>query len=221
MSTKDILVIGLGRFGGSIVTTLIDRGQRVTVVDNDESKVNRYASVTEYAKVADTRNEEVLKQLGVNNYDHVVVAIGHNIEANIITVLLLKDMGVENLTVKAATFLHRAALLKLGVDARDIVMPEQETGKKIAHSISFPQVADFIPLLESEYGLIELYPGETRLTGHTLEEVNLKYDYNVMVVAIRRGSTIIMPDRNTMIEEQDSLIVVGRVEALEEFESSL
>lgn len=221
MSTKDVLVIGLGRFGGSIVTTLIDRGQRVTVVDNDEAMVNRYASLTEFAKVADTRNEQVLKQLGVNNFDHVVVAIGHNIEASIITVLLLKDMGVENLTVKAATFLHRAALLKLGVDAKDIVMPEQETGKKIAHSISFPLVADFIPLIGSEYGLIELYPGKSRLTNHTLEEINLKYDYNVMVVAIRRGSSIIMPNKETVVKEEDSLIIVGRVESLENFEASL
>lgn len=221
MATKDVLVIGLGRFGGSIVTTLIDRGQRVTVVDNDEAMVNKYASITEFAKVADTRNEQVLKQLGVNNYDHVVVAIGHNIEASIITVLLLKDMGVENLTVKAATFLHRAALLKLGVDAKDIVMPEQETGRKIAHSISFPLVADFIPLIESEYGLIELYPGKSRLTNHTLEQVNLKYDYNVMIVAIRRGSSIIMPNKDTVIQEEDSLIVVGRVESLDVFEASL
>ena len=218
MQTRDVLVIGLGRFGGSIVEKLIERNIRVTVVDISEARVNKYASKTEYAKVCDTRDEEVLQQLGVNNFDHIVVAIGASIESSIITVVLLKDMGVENITVKAINFQHRTALLKLGVDDENIIMPETEMGEKIALRIAFPIVSDYLSLIGEKHGIVEMYPKMTLLAGKKLKDIQTKEQYNVMIAAIKRGDEIIIPNKETIIEKDDSLIVVGENNALLVFE---
>ncbi|MDL2211589.1 TrkA family potassium uptake protein [Erysipelotrichaceae bacterium OttesenSCG-928-M19] len=221
MQIKDVLVIGLGRFGSSIVNTLLDNKQRVTVVDMEESRVARYASKTEFVKICDTRDEEALEQLGVNNFDHVVVAIGSHIESSIITTLLLKDMGVNNLTVKASNYQHRAALLKLGIPEGNIIMPEHEMGEKVALTIAIPVIADYVSLLGEKYSIIELFPRKTRFTGKTLKEAQIKEKYNVMIAAIKRDDEIILPNKETMIQENDSLIIIGEDNALNKFETVL
>lgn len=215
---KDVLVIGLGRFGSAIVKTLLDRKQRVTVVDISEARINRFASRTEYAKVCDTRDEEVLEQLGVNNFDHVVVAIGSSIESSIITVLLLKDMGVNNITVKASNFQHRAALRKLGINEGNIIMPEHEMGEKVALTIAVPIVADYVSLIGEKYSIIEMFPRKTLFTGKRLGDVKIKEKYNVMIAAIKRDDEIVLPNKDTIFEENDSLIVIGEDSALNKFE---
>lgn len=221
IDSKDILVIGLGRFGSSVVKKLLDLDQRVTVVDADEKQVNRFASIVEYAKVCDTREETVLKQLGVNNYDHIVVAIGSSIESSIITTLLLKDMGVENITVKASNLQHAAALEKLGIPKSNIIMPEKEMGEKTAQTIAVPIVADYVNLLGNKFSIVELYPKKTNLTGRKLSEINLKQRYNVNICAIRRGEEMIIPNGDTTIIEEDSLIVIGEHKFLEKFEKAI
>ncbi|MDR3214831.1 MAG: TrkA family potassium uptake protein [Bacilli bacterium] len=218
LETKDVLVIGLGRFGSAIVRKLLDLKQRVTVVDVNEHQVNRFASIVEYAKVCDTREEAVLRQLGVNNYDHVVIAIGSSIEASIITTLLLKDMGVNNITVKAKNDQHQAALQKLGIPSNNIIMPEREMGEKTAQTIAIPIVADYVNLLGNKFSIIELFPRKTVLSGHSLAEINIKSKYNVNICAIRRGDELIIPNGETIITEQDSLIVIGEGKYLEKFE---
>ncbi|MGL4382598.1 MAG: potassium channel family protein, partial [Bacilli bacterium] len=167
---KDVLVIGLGRFGMAVVNTLLERNQKLTVVDNNEEKINSIASRCEYAKVCDTKNEDVLKQLGVTNFDHVVVAIGSSIESSIITTLLLKDLGVENITVKASNKQHYQALLKLGVPERNVIMPEVEMGEKVAHMISCPIVADSFELEGESHSIVELHPQKFFLTGMAIKD---------------------------------------------------
>lgn len=221
LESKDVLVIGLGRFGASVVNRLIELNQRVTVVDIDEKRVAKYASIAEYAKVCDTRDEKVLAQLGVNNFDHVVVAIGSSVEASIITTLLLKDMGIENITVKASNSLHRAAIEKLGVSKSNIIMPEAELGQKIAQTIAVPIVADYVDLLGEKFSIIEMYPKLTSLTGKTFRESDVKQKHNVMICAIRRNDEVIIPDGETRILEEDSLIVIGEKEALAKFEQEI
>lgn len=221
IDSKDILVIGLGRFGSSVVVKLLDLDQRVTVVDVDEKQVNRFASIVEYAKVCDTREEAVLKQLGVNNYDHIVVAIGSSIESSIITTLLLKDMGVENITVKASNLQHQTALEKIGINKSNIIMPELEMGEKTAQTIAVPIVADYVNLSGNKFSIVELYPKKTDLTGRQLAEINLKQKFNVNICAIRRGDEMIIPKGDTTIVEEDSLIVIGENECLETFEKAI
>lgn len=215
---KDILVIGLGRFGTSIVETLLARNQKVTVVDMSEEKVSRIANRCEFVKVCDTRNENTLRQLGASNFDHVVVAIGSSIESSIITTLLLKDMGIDNLTVKASNRQHQQAILKLGVPYNQVILPEHEMGQKIAHSIANPFVADYVSLEGDRFGIVELHPQKSSITGLALKDCNIKDDYNVNIAAIKRGNSVLVPDGNTIIEETDSLIIIGDNESIINFE---
>ncbi|MEG0364698.1 MAG: TrkA family potassium uptake protein [Erysipelotrichales bacterium] len=219
--TKDVLVIGIGKFGSAIVETLLENQQRVTIVDITEERLSKYANRCEFAKVCDTRNEEVLQQLGVTNFDYVVVAIGSSIESSIITTLLLKDMGVEHITVKANNNQHRAALEKIGIPKGKIVMPESELGEKVGLTISFPIVADYVSLLCEKYGLIELFPKKTMLSNKTLSELKIKEKYNVMIAVIKRDDEIILPTGSTTLSEDDSLIVIGEDSALTKFEEVL
>jgi trk system potassium uptake protein TrkA len=218
---KNILVIGLGRFGSAVVDSLLEMEQNVSVVDIDEKSVERYASKVDFAKVCDTREEEVLEQLSVNNFDYIVVAIGYSIESSIITTLLLKGMGVKEIIVKAKNKQHKAALSKLGITKDYIIMPEFESGEKLALLLSYPVISEHINLLGGKYGLIELYPRNTFYTNKTINEINFIRNYNVAVIVIKRDNELILPESDTLILENDSLIIVGQNDALESFEELL
>ncbi len=95
MVKKEFAVIGLGRFGGSICRTLAEQGMEVMAIDINEDRVNDYSMIASHAVVGDSTDEKVLKELGIRNFDHVVVAIGDNIQASILTTIILKEHGVQ------------------------------------------------------------------------------------------------------------------------------
>ena len=95
---KEFAVIGLGRFGGSIFRTLAEEGMEVMVIDMDENRVNEYSMIASHAVIGDSTDEKVLKGLGIRNFDHVIVAIGDDIQSSILTTIILKELGVENIT---------------------------------------------------------------------------------------------------------------------------
>lgn len=218
---KDILVIGLGRFGQSVVDKLLERGEIVDVVDVNEKVINKYADRVNAARIADTRDESTLEALGVANYDHIVVAIGQNIESSIITTLLLRDMDVTNITVKASSNRHAQALYKLGLSEHNVISPESEAGIRAAHSISCPIVADYIPLLDYKHGLVELYPGNAKLIGKTIRELDLGKRFNVNIVAVKSLDTVDIQGPDYQITGIDSLIIVGDNDAILRFEKYL
>lgn len=132
---KEFAVIGLGRFGGSICKALSEEGVEVMAMDIDEDKVNEYAKIASHAVIGDSTDESVLKNLGLRNFDHVIVAIGENIQASILTTLILKELGVNTITVKAQNDYHEKVLSKIGAD--HIVHPERDMAKEL-RIISFP-----------------------------------------------------------------------------------
>lgn len=109
---KEFAVIGLGRFGGSICKELMELGMEVMVIDKNEERVNEYANIVSHAVVGNSVDENVLKSLGIRNFEHVIVAIGDDIQASILTTLILKEMGVNNITVKAQNDYHEKVLKK-------------------------------------------------------------------------------------------------------------
>ena len=110
---KEFAVIGLGRFGGSICRELAQLGMEVMAIDSDEDKINEFANIASHAVIADSTDEMVLKSLGIRNFDHVVVAIGDNLNSSILTTLILKELGVKNITVKAQNDYHEKVLSKI------------------------------------------------------------------------------------------------------------
>ncbi len=161
---KEYAVIGLGRFGGSICKALSEEGLEVMAMDMNEDRVNEYAKIASHAVIGDSTDESVLKNLGIRNFDHVIVAIGENIQASILTTIMLKELGVKMVTVKAQNDYHEKVLNKIGADR--IVHPERDMGRRIAHKIISNNVLDYLELSD-EYSLIEIV-ANSRLAGHSL-----------------------------------------------------
>ena len=160
-----------------------------------------------HVAILDVTDEDALAELGVSNFDVVVVAIGDNLQSNLLSVMLLKDMGVKYLVAKAQTSIQGRMLSKMGVD--DIVYPEQDMAIRIAHSLTRDHVLDFFQLSD-QISLVEIETPKF-LVGRTLIESRLREDYNVSVIAVRRGETLIAPpDPMIPLKEDDVLIIVGK-----------
>ncbi|AYJ89920.1 MULTISPECIES: TrkA family potassium uptake protein [Bacillus] len=212
---KEYAVIGLGRFGGSICKALSEEGLEVMAMDMNEDRVNEYAKIASHAVIGDSTDESVLKNLGIRNFDHVIVAIGENIQASILTTIMLKELGVKMVTVKAQNDYHEKVLNKIGADR--IVHPERDMGRRIAHKIISNNVLDYLELSD-EYSLIEIV-ANSRLAGHSLLDLDIRARYGINIVAIKRGKDVIVsPLADEMIQKEDILIVIGAVADIGRFE---
>lgn len=218
MKKKEFAVIGLGRFGGSVCRTLSEQGMEVLAIDINEDKVNEYASIASQAVVADSTDENVLKSLGIRNFDHVIVAIGDNIQASILTTLILKELGVEKITVKATSDYHEKVLKKIGAD--HIVHPERDMGERIANNMISNNVLDYLELSD-RHSIVEIVANK-QLHGHSLLELDIRAKYGINIVAIKRNNDIIVsPLASEIICEGDILIVIGADHDIDRFENEV
>ncbi|MBU0443420.1 Ktr system potassium transporter KtrC [Bacillus velezensis] len=212
---KEFAVIGLGRFGGSICKALSEEGLEVMAMDIDEDKVNEYAKIASHAVIGDSTDESVLKNLGLRNFDHVIVAIGENIQASILTTLILKELGVNTITVKAQNDYHEKVLAKIGAD--HIVHPERDMAKRIAHNIVSNNVLDYLELSD-EHSIVEIV-ANSRLAGNTLLDLDIRAKHGINIVAIKREKEVIVsPLATEMIQKEDILIVIGSLTDISRFE---
>ncbi|GAA3717976.1 TrkA family potassium uptake protein [Salinicoccus jeotgali] len=215
---KDYAVIGLGRFGASIVRELIELEMDVLAVDIDENRVNEYADIATKSAIGDTTDERVLKNLGLGNFDNVIVAIGDNIQSSILTTLLLKDLGVKHVSVKAQNNYHARVLDKIGADM--VIHPERDMGKRIAHKLASTSVLDYLELSD-EHSIVEIRAQEN-LADQSLLDLDIRAEYGVSVIAIKRDEDIIVsPDPTVNIQRDDILIVIGDDQDLTRFEKLL
>lgn len=212
---KQYAVIGLGRFGSSISKELIKLGNEVLGIDTDEEIVNELSSELTHTVVADATDEEVLKSLGLRNFDCAVVAIGDDIQASILTAIVLKDLGVKKVVAKALSDLHGKVLNKLGVDR--IIYPERDMGIRVAHQLVSPNLLDYIEI-SKDYTIAELSVSK-RISGLTMKELDPRAKYGCSVVAINKKSGVILaPTATDTINEQDIMIIIGTNDHIEEFE---
>jgi len=209
---EDILVIGLGRFGGSLARELTELGHDVLGVDSSEAVVAQLSPYLAKAVVADTTRRQVLEQLGANDFDHVVVGVG-DVEANILTVAELKNMGIDDVWAKAATTAHKRILEAIGV--KNVVLPEHEMGRRIAHQVTGKMV-DYIEL-EEGFALVESrVPAD--MWGQTLAAAQVRSKFNVTVVCIKpvgEGFTYATPD--TILGAGAMVLVAGDKESVQSF----
>src|SRR5690625_387118 len=167
---REFAVIGLGRFGGSICRELSLEGLEVLAIDNDEDKINEFKNIASLAVIADATDEAALKELGINNIDHVIVAIGDNIQASILTTVILTELGIKKITVKAQNDYHEKILNKIG--ANQVVHPERDMGKRIAHSIISSNILDYLELSE-EHSIVEVIAGK-KIDRKTLIDLDIR-----------------------------------------------
>jgi len=214
MSKKEVAIIGLGSFGEVVLRTLIADGCDVLVIDKNKEIVNKIAQIASHAVVADSTNEDALKQLGITNFDQVIVAIGQDVHASILTTLVLKDLGVENITVKVSDENHAKIIRKIGSD--QIIFPDRDTGFRLARRIMNDGLVDFLGLNES-HSMAQVVVEDDKICNQELIELDLINKHQVIVSAIKRGESIIIPRADSKIEKGDTLIIIGENESITKF----
>ena len=205
---QNYAIIGLGRFGGSICRTLVESGQEVLAIDSNEERVNEYMDIATHAVVGNAQDESTLRSLGIRNFDHVIVAIGEDIQASILVTLMVKEMGVPNVLAKAQNEYHAKVLERVGADR--VVHPERDMGVRIAHNLVSRNILDLIEL-SNEFSLAEIKVSNPKFFNKSLIEVNFRQRFGLTVVAIRRadGQVVVSPPANEIVCENDNLLVIG------------
>ena len=206
---KSFVIIGLGRFGTAIASELSALGHEVLAVDVDEERVQQVADHVTHAVTGDGRNIEVLRALGVRNFDCVVVAMGSDVGNSALITLNLKELGVKEVICKAQSHVHSRVLEKIGADR--VVFPEYEMGAKLAQGLSSSNVLNFIELSE-EYGILELSAPQS-WQGKSLRELDVRKKHQVNIIAIRKDGTLnVAPDPNAPLEQGDQVVALGHSE---------
>lgn len=204
---KQFVVVGLGRFGSSLAETLAEKDFDVLAIDIDEEIVQNMSSIVTHAVEADATDEEALKTLGVRNFDVAVVSIGDDIHSNILATLILKELGVPYVVVKAQNKLHGKILKKVGADR--VVYPERDMGTRIAHNLISSNVLDYIEFAK-DYSIVEII-ATPNMVGNSLADLELRTRFGVNVMAIKRGKELnVTPGANDRILEGDVLVVMGK-----------
>lgn len=209
---KSYIVIGLGRFGAEAARRLCELGCEVLAVDNHSELVQQISPDVTHAVVADARDKEVLRALGVKDFDCAIVAIGGSLADSVLATMNVKELGVPKVVCKAHDETHRQVLLKLGAD--QVVIPEQEQAVRLARSLSSYNVLDYIEL-SSEYGIVEV-PAPRRWVGKSLKELNVRAKLGLNILAVKQGRKInVSPSADYAIGAEDIMVVLGDTSALE------
>ncbi|HHT02640.1 MAG TPA: TrkA family potassium uptake protein [Firmicutes bacterium] len=212
---KEFAVIGLGRFGSSVAHALTQMGKSVLAIDLNEAKVQAMSDVVTHAVQADAADPENLKEIGIRNFDVVVVSIGDDLEASILVTMLLKEMGVKHVIAKAGSEVHSKVLQKVGADR--VVFPEWDMGTRVAHNLVASNILDYIELSQ-DYTIVELKPPR-RMVNKSLGDLHLRARHGINVVALRRNEELIVsPGADDVIGPEDVLVVVGRNEYMRSFQ---
>ncbi len=208
----DIAVIGLGSFGSNVVKNFIKEGVDVTIIDKDETTINKLSPLCDNAFIADSTQSEALRKIGIQNYDCVIVAIGQDLNASILTTLTLKELDVETIIVKASDENHAKILNKIGAD--QIVYPDREMGKRVSMQVLYGSLSELVELNEVQV-MAQLIVSNPDFIGKTLESLNITNKYNVIISAIRREDEVIIPSAQETLHKNDLLIVVGETDKVE------
>ncbi len=216
MSKKQFIVIGLGRFGTSVAETLYALGNDVLAVDIDEEAVQNIAERVTHAVQVDANDEVSLRALGIGNFDVAIISIGSNIQANILSTLLVKEMNVKHIITKANNAMHAKVLYKIG--ANRVIFPERDMGIRVAHNLCSSNILDYIEL-SPDFSIAEIVtPKEWE--GHSLKDLDLRVRYSVNVVAIKRDDNIeVSPAADEVIQEGDIIVAIGGTSELNGIES--
>ncbi len=212
-----IAVIGLGRFGSEAARVLNGHACDVLAIDQDEARVRDVADDVTVALALDAMDEKALREAGVQNCDIAVVSIGESIEASVLVVMLLKELGVPSIIAKAVTDLHAKVLEELG--AHKVVQPERDMARRVAHNMINPEFLEHLEL-SPEYSIVEL-PAPEFLWEKTIRDSNLRAEYGVSVIAmVRRGAGgperwNVNPSPTDRITKDSALVVLGRNQDVE------
>ncbi|MFA1717054.1 potassium channel family protein [Clostridioides difficile] len=204
---KQYIVIGCGRFGSSVASTMHLLGHQVMAIDKNEDSVQSISDKVTHSLIVDVTDEQALRSLGLGNFDVAVVAIGSDIRASIMATLIAKEMGVELIICKAKDELQAKVLYKIGADR--VVFPERDMGVRVAHNLVSDNILDHIEL-DPEYSIVEIVTPNSWV-GKTLIELELRARYEITVLAIKTGKNInVTPSPDEELTAGSILVIIGQ-----------
>ncbi|MDR0800230.1 MAG: TrkA family potassium uptake protein [Endomicrobium sp.] len=224
MKKNQFAVIGLGTFGYNVAVELEKKDMQVLAIDNNNEIVNRISQFVTQALVADATDEKAMEDAGVADCDSVIISIGGNIETSVLAILIVKEFGVKNIIVKSSSRWHSKVAAKLGVDT--VVYPEFEMAKKLVDNIVMPNILEQIEF-SKDYNLAEVVAPK-EIWGKTIKNSNIRNNYGVNIIAVRKRVPIINDDGQSDIKEEvnmmpgsddeigrnDILVVIGSEESV-------
>ncbi|WP_035798346.1 potassium channel family protein [Butyrivibrio sp. NC3005] len=212
---KSIAVLGLGRFGKSVITELHECGADLLIADDDEEMIQQYADMASYAVSADLSDPEAIKKLGIGNMDAVVVSMGSSLEASIMCVMVAKELGVPKIIAKVSSERMGEVLVKIG--ATSIIYPEQESAYRMAHRLTSD---NFLEMFDIDENLCIVHMKvKKEWVGKNLIELNFRSKYDANVVAIKEKEQMIShidPKRPLSIDAE--LLIVADRKVVQELE---
>ena len=208
-----VAVVGLGRFGSALALELMDKGTEVLGIDSDPGIVQAHNGRLTHVVVADSTNEETLRQLSIPDFDRVVVAIGSDIEASILTTSLLLRFDIDHIWAKAVSDAHGTILEQIGV--RHVIYPEKDMGRRVAHLVR-GAMQDYIEIGDG-FAVVKTRPNAA-IIGKTLGDAKCRAKYGVTITAVKRpGEGWTHTTVDTVIGEDDTILVTGATEKAEAF----
>lgn len=211
--SAEVVVVGLGRFGSAVATHLTRLGHDVLAIDRQPELVQHWSNDLTHVVQADSTDPSALRSLGLDNFEHAVVAIGEDVEASVLTVLALTEVGCKDIWAKALQNRHGRILERMG--AHHVLYPEAAMGERVAHMIT-GKIIDFIEF-DDGFAIVKTCAPREAL-GRTLGESELRKKYGITVVGLKRlGSDFTHATAETVVEEGDLLIVSGRTGQVEQF----
>jgi trk system potassium uptake protein TrkA len=207
-------VIGLGSFGSNVARTLYQRGHEVVAIDKDKDRIEGAKSFSSHAVLTDASAKENLEALGITDMDVVVVSLGSAMEASVLTVLHLHELGLKRIVAKASTEDHGKILDAVG--ATEVINPEKDMAVRTALKLTSPHILECLPLM-SGVSIEEIAPPE-RFIGKSLRDLDLRNKYGIQVIAVRElipERTLYVPPADFVIKDSDVLIVMGDEKMLE------
>lgn len=210
---ENVVVIGLGRFGGAVAGTLQKLGHEVLGIDSDPKLVQEWSERLTHVAEADATDEEALRQLGVPDFTHAVVGIGTHMEQSVLTVLALVEIGVTRIWAKAISAKHGKILSSVG--ATKVIYPESAMGDRVAHLIT-SRMIDFIEF-DDDFAIAKTRAPHAKV-GRTLAELELRTKHGVTVVGVKEpGKEFVFASPDTVIPENATLIVSGPAAKVQKF----
>lgn len=207
---KSILIIGMGRFGNHLCRKMVELKNQVMIIDTDEEKLKAMMPVVTSAKIGDCTNVEVLKSIGVGNFDICFVCIGTNFQSSLEITSLLKENGARYVVSKATRDIQAKFLLRNGAD--EVIYPDRDMAEKTAMRYSADHIFDYIEL-DEEYSVYEI-PALQKWVGQSIRNVNVRAKYNVSILGTRdeNDKMQLMPGADYVFKADEHLMVIGRNE---------
>lgn len=208
----EFAVIGLGRFGTAVALTLMEHGYTVLGIDRNLRKVQDLADELTQTVALDSTDEDALKAVDIGLFHTVICAMSSDFQSRILCVIALKTLGVARVICTAADEREKTILLKIGAD--EVALPEYDSGRRLGRALAMPSILDQLPLGRG-YAIQDLQLPAS-FVGHTVHDLDLRKDFGLTLVAIRRKEEVLVsPAADQIYERGDTLVIIGKIEDLE------